>query len=97
MHIYISSTSSALKPLPITPSIGKQGSLLKLLYPSATPSASSSGSMAWRRLPTFFPNMQLRMLPLAEDQMQQLRETGWLREVAFRTQPSVNKVHVRLQ
>jgi hypothetical protein len=48
--------------------------------------------MAFRRMPTFLANIPLRMLPLAEEQLAQLRETGWLREVAFRTQPNVNKV-----
>lgn len=50
--------------------------------------------MVWRRLPTFLPNFPLRMLPLSEEQMTQLKDTGWLREVAFRTQPRVNKVCV---
>jgi hypothetical protein len=48
--------------------------------------------MSWTRLPTFFPNFPLRMLPLAPEQLQQLRESGWVREVAFRTEPRINKV-----
>jgi hypothetical protein len=48
--------------------------------------------MVWRRLPTFFPNFPLRMMPLSESQAAQIRETGWVREAAFRTEPHVNKV-----
>jgi hypothetical protein len=48
--------------------------------------------MVWRRLPTFFPNFPLRMMPLSEAQAAQIRETGWVREAAFRTEPHVNKV-----
>jgi hypothetical protein len=50
--------------------------------------------MVWRRLPTFFPNFPLRMMPLSEAQAAQVRETGWVREAAFRTEPHVNKVRV---
>lgn len=48
--------------------------------------------MPWRRLPAFFPNVPLRMLPLKPAAAQQVRETGWAREVAFRTAPNVTKV-----
>jgi hypothetical protein len=48
--------------------------------------------MSWTRLPTFFPNFSLRMLPLAPEAAAQLKETGWVREVAFRTEPRVTKV-----
>jgi hypothetical protein len=48
--------------------------------------------MPWTRLPAFFPNLPLRMLPLGAEQLQQLKETGWVREVAFRTEPRVTKV-----
>jgi ribosomal protein L23 len=51
--------------------------------------------MVWRRLPTFFPNFPLRMMPVSEAQAAQIRETGWVREAAFRTEPHVNKVRER--
>lgn len=46
----------------------------------------------WRRLPTYFPNIRLAMLPLSPEAKEQLVATGWLREVAFKTEPRVNKV-----
>eukprot|EP00877_Chromochloris_zofingiensis_P010620 jgi/Chrzof1/5811/Cz16g16210.t1 len=35
------------------------------------------------------------MLKPSEEQLQQLKQTGWLREVAFRTQPRVNKIEIK--
>lgn len=46
----------------------------------------------WRRLPTWFPNIKLVMLPLNPEEFTKLKNDGWLREVAFRTEPRVNKV-----
>jgi hypothetical protein len=43
-------------------------------------------------MPTWFPNIRLEMLALSAEQKAQLLETGWLREVAFKTEPRVNKV-----
>lgn len=51
--------------------------------------------MVWRRLPTYLPNLQLKLLPLKGEQLKQLQETGWLKEVAFRTTPNVNKVEIK--
>eukprot|EP00879_Flechtneria_rotunda_P002307 GHRR01002501.1.p1 GENE.GHRR01002501.1~~GHRR01002501.1.p1 ORF type:complete len:181 (+),score=73.91 GHRR01002501.1:175-717(+) len=51
--------------------------------------------MSWRRLPTWFPNLRLRMLPLTKEQQQQVIDTGWLREVAFRAEPRVNKMEIK--
>lgn len=51
--------------------------------------------MVWRRLPTFFPNISLKMLPLTAEQLEQVKTSGWLREVVFRTTPNVNKVEIR--
>lgn len=48
-----------------------------------------------RRLPTYFPNLDLRLLPLKHEEMKQVIETGWLKEAAFRTTPNVNKVNIR--
>jgi hypothetical protein len=46
----------------------------------------------WRRLPTYFPNLRLQMLPLTAEQKALLGDTGWLREVAFRCEPKTTKV-----
>eukprot|EP00775_Hariotina_reticulata_P011470 gene11470-11615_t len=35
------------------------------------------------------------MLPLTSEQHKQLLNTGWLREVAFRTEPRVNKMEIK--
>ncbi|KAF8058321.1 rplW [Scenedesmus sp. PABB004] len=35
------------------------------------------------------------MLPLSEEALQQLKATGWLREVAFRTEPRTNKLEIK--
>ena len=47
---------------------------------------------AWRRLPCYFPNIDLRMLPLPDAELNVVKKTGWLRKVAFRTTPNVSKV-----
>ncbi|GLI59286.1 hypothetical protein VaNZ11_001139 [Volvox africanus] len=47
-----------------------------------------------RRIPICFPNITLQMLKLRDKQLAQLRETGWLREVAFRTAPEVTKLEI---
>ncbi|GIL71311.1 hypothetical protein Vretimale_2835 [Volvox reticuliferus] len=47
-----------------------------------------------RRIPICFPNITLQMLKLRDKQLAQLRETGWLREVAFRTTPEVTKLEI---
>ena len=46
----------------------------------------------FRRLPTYFPNFPLKLIPLTEAQQKIYEKTGFLRELAFRTIPSVNKV-----
>jgi hypothetical protein len=43
-------------------------------------------------MPTWFPNIRLQMMALSQEQRTSLLETGWLREVAFKTEPRVNKV-----
>lgn len=50
--------------------------------------------MVWRRLPTYFPNITLHMMKLSPENLQTLQQTGYLREVAFRTTPNVTKVLV---
>ncbi|GLC37267.1 hypothetical protein PLESTB_001142000 [Pleodorina starrii] len=49
---------------------------------------------AARRIPICFPTITLQMLKLRDKQMAQLRETGWLREVAFKTTPDVTKLEI---
>eukprot|EP01023_Acetabularia_acetabulum_P013826 TRINITY_DN1671_c0_g2_i1.p4 TRINITY_DN1671_c0_g2~~TRINITY_DN1671_c0_g2_i1.p4 ORF type:complete len:117 (+),score=8.72 TRINITY_DN1671_c0_g2_i1:199-549(+) len=51
--------------------------------------------MVFRRLPTWFPNFPLRLLPLKEEELIQLRNTGWLRSVKFMTKPDMNKIELR--
>lgn len=48
----------------------------------------------WRRLPTWFPNLRLQMLPLTDEQKAAVAATGWLREVAFKCEPRTTKVRV---
>lgn len=47
-----------------------------------------------RRLPICFPELTLTMMRLSPEQLQQVRETGWLREVVFRTTPNVTKLEI---
>lgn len=51
--------------------------------------------MSWRRLPTFFPNFPLRLLPLSEAQKTALQATGHVEEAVFRTVPSIGKVGLK--
>jgi hypothetical protein len=48
--------------------------------------------MAWRRLPAYLPNLSLKPLPLTEAQQQVYEKTGFLKELVFKTAPSVGKV-----
>lgn len=45
-----------------------------------------------RRICISFPNITLQLLKLTPEQVEQVRQTGWLREVAFKTTPNVTKV-----
>ena len=47
--------------------------------------------MVWRRLPSYFPNLALKLVPLTEAQQAAFDKTGFLRVLTFRTAPSVNK------
>lgn len=71
---------------------GSSSSASKRTLPQALRSRSGAVAM-WRRLPTYFPNIRLTMLPLSPEAREQLVTTGWMREVAFKTEPRVNKVH----
>lgn len=48
--------------------------------------------MVWRRLPSFLPNIPIRLLPFTEAQQKEFEASGHLRTVAFRTIPSLSKV-----
>ena len=48
--------------------------------------------MVWRRLPTFLPNIPIRLLPFSESQQAEYQASGFLRTVAFKTPPSLSKV-----
>jgi hypothetical protein len=54
--------------------------------------APQPGKLAARRIPICFPDFSIEMLKLPPEQLKQIEETGWLREVAFRTTPNVTKV-----
>ena len=53
--------------------------------------------MVWRRLPSFLPNLRLVLLPFTEAQQATYEKTGFVRELAFRTAPNVNKVSCQCQ
>ena len=46
----------------------------------------------WRRLPAYLPNLRLQLQPLSEAQQAIFERTGFLRELVFKTAPSVSKV-----
>eukprot|EP00967_Tisochrysis_lutea_P021003 scaffold23854_cov19-Tisochrysis_lutea.AAC.1 len=47
----------------------------------------------FQRHPIYFPDVPLQILKkLSDQEFKQLKETGWLREVAFKTAPHVTKV-----
>jgi len=50
--------------------------------------------MVFRRLPTYLPNFPLTLLPLTEAKQKLYEQTGFLKELAFKTLPRVNKVGI---
>ena len=52
--------------------------------------------MSWKRLPTFFANIPLKLMPLTEGQQKAYETSGSLKQVAFQTIPSVSKVTHRI-
>jgi hypothetical protein len=48
--------------------------------------------MVVSRLPAFLPNLRLHLLPLSEAQRAAYEATGFIKDLAFRTAPSVSKV-----
>ena len=51
-----------------------------------------AGWMGWKRLPSHFVNFPLRLLPLTPKQQNFVNSTGSLKEIVFKTVPSVGKV-----
>jgi hypothetical protein len=51
--------------------------------------------MVWKRLPTYLANLRLQLMPLAKEQLEQIKQTGWVKEAAFRTTPNVTKVRAQ--
>ena len=47
------------------------------------------------RPPIYFPDIRLQMLKLTDEQRQQIKVTGWTREVAFKTTPNVTKLEIK--
>ncbi|GAX73428.1 hypothetical protein CEUSTIGMA_g880.t1 [Chlamydomonas eustigma] len=47
------------------------------------------------RPPIYFPEVTLQMMKISEEQKKQIHETGWTREVAFKTQPHVTKLEIK--
>lgn len=56
-----------------------------------------SADMSWRRFPTFLPNFPLKLIPLSEAQQTLYEKTGFLKDLAFKTLPQVNKVRGEFQ
>lgn len=48
--------------------------------------------MVLKRLPIYFPNLQLKLMPLSEVQRQLWDTSGYVTELVFRTSPRTNKV-----
>lgn len=51
--------------------------------------------MSWRRLPTFFPNFPMRLMPLSEAQQKAFEATGHVDRLAFKTIPSIGKIEIK--
>lgn len=47
------------------------------------------------RLPIYFPDVRLWIHNMTEDDKDHVKETGWLREVVFRTTPNVTKLEIK--
>lgn len=50
--------------------------------------------MSWRRLPACLPNLPLRLVPLSDAQQKAYEATGFVKQLVFKTVPSVGKVCV---
>ncbi len=62
-------------------------------FVSLAPLARSSPlSMSWRRLPGCLPNLPIRLVPLSEPAQKAYEATGFVKQLVFKTVPSVGKV-----
>nr|8A22_Ar Chain Ar, uL23m [Polytomella magna]8APN_Ar Chain Ar, uL23m [Polytomella magna]8APO_Ar Chain Ar, uL23m [Polytomella magna] len=50
---------------------------------------------SFRRLPICFPDIKLTLMKLEEHQLEQIKQTGWLREAAFKTTPNTTKLEIK--
>ena len=48
--------------------------------------------MSWRRLPACLPNLPIRLVPLSEPAQKAYEATGFVKQLVFKTVPSVGKV-----
>ena len=48
--------------------------------------------MSWRRLPACLPNLPIRLVPLTESAQKAYEATGFVKQLVFKTVPSVGKV-----
>ena len=48
--------------------------------------------MGWRRLPSYLPNLALKLLPLDKAATETYAKTGFLEKLAFKVAPSTSKV-----
>ena len=51
--------------------------------------------MVWQRLPTYLPSFPLRLVPLSQAQRSAYEATGFVKDLVFKTVPSVGKVRIR--
>ncbi|MEW5298087.1 MAG: hypothetical protein WDW38_003625 [Sanguina aurantia] len=52
-------------------------------------------SAPFERPPICFPDIQLQLIKLTPEQIEDIRNTGWLREAIFKTKPSTTKLEIR--
>jgi ribosomal protein L23 len=49
----------------------------------------------WRRVPTFLPNLTLKLVPLSEAQKSAYETTGFVKELVFKTVPQATKTEIK--
>jgi len=54
-----------------------------------------SSASVWRRVPSFLPNLPLKLLPLSEAQQTVFQSTGFVKELVFRTVPQATKGEIK--
>ncbi|KAF5843641.1 hypothetical protein DUNSADRAFT_10816 [Dunaliella salina] len=91
------SSSETRRPVVAEPSGKEQGGGMnqsaKFMEPRP---AETHPKPPFRRHPIYFPDLPLQILKrLSDQEFKQLKETGWLREVAFKTAPHVTKHEIK--